>query len=282
MKPTTAVILAAGTGTRLLPVTSAVQKELLPVLNRPVVDYVVADLIAAGIERIVFVVRPDQTGLQDYYAGNPGYEDTLKRLGKTTELAALQRIHYQAKFEFVAQTPEDGYGTAAGAWAGLRHISNDRPVVVCSGDDFIWNHGASVFEPFFAAFANSEATSALMTTELDDATISRLAALDVRRRGTRDYLSAIAEKPAVGEAPSNLANISKYILSPALQQMVAKVEPRPENTEKYITDALTDAAQSEDILVYKAKGQYLDTGTVGAWLHANQVIAGAQTPDLSS
>ena len=92
MKPTTAVIFAAGSGTRLLPITSAVQKELLPILNRPVVDYIVSDLIAAGIKRIIFIIRPGQTGLKDFYLGSSEYEGTLERLGKTADLKKLTAI----------------------------------------------------------------------------------------------------------------------------------------------------------------------------------------------
>jgi UTP--glucose-1-phosphate uridylyltransferase len=112
MKPTTAVIFAAGIGTRMLPVTSAVQKELLPILNRPVVDYTVEDCLKAGITRFIFVIRPGATGLKDYYLGNEQLEAGLKRLGKTEALKLLDRIHTKATFEFVEQPESAGYGTA--------------------------------------------------------------------------------------------------------------------------------------------------------------------------
>jgi UTP-glucose-1-phosphate uridylyltransferase len=83
MKVTTAVIFAAGFGSRMLPVTSAVQKELLPILDRPIVDYVVADCVAAGVTHIIFVIRPNSHGLQDFYTGNSVLEGHLQRFGKT-------------------------------------------------------------------------------------------------------------------------------------------------------------------------------------------------------
>src|SRR6185295_2492811 len=103
MKPTTAVIFAAGTGTRMLPITAAVQKELLPIGNRPVIDYIVTDLVAAGITRIIFVIRPGQTGLKDYYHGNESLKRNLQRLGKSEAIALLDKIHHQATFEFIEQ-----------------------------------------------------------------------------------------------------------------------------------------------------------------------------------
>jgi UTP--glucose-1-phosphate uridylyltransferase len=93
MKVTTAVIFAAGFGSRMLPVTSAVQKELLPILDRPIVDYVVADCVAAGVTHIIFVIRPNSHGLQDFYTGNSVLEGHLQRFGKTKDLANLNQIH---------------------------------------------------------------------------------------------------------------------------------------------------------------------------------------------
>jgi len=113
MNPTTAVIFAAGTGTRMLPITAVVQKEMLPILNRPVIDYIVSDLVSAGIKRIIFVIRPGQTSLKEFYLGNPGFQQALERQHKTNALALLDAVHSQAIFEFVEQQPDAGYGTDA-------------------------------------------------------------------------------------------------------------------------------------------------------------------------
>jgi len=96
MNPTTAVIFAAGTGTRMLPITAVVQKEMLPILNRPVIDYIVSDLVSAGIKRIIFVIRPGQTSLKEFYLGNPGFQQALERQHKTNALALLDAVHSQS------------------------------------------------------------------------------------------------------------------------------------------------------------------------------------------
>src|SRR4051812_526991 len=98
MKVTTAVILAGGFGRRMLPVTAAVQKELLPILDRPVIDYVAADCVAAGIKNIIFVIRQDSTGMKDYFLGNAGLTGYLERTGKKADLDKLENIHQQATY----------------------------------------------------------------------------------------------------------------------------------------------------------------------------------------
>ncbi|HEX3082239.1 MAG TPA: sugar phosphate nucleotidyltransferase, partial [Candidatus Saccharimonadia bacterium] len=234
MKPTTAVILTAGIGTRMLPVTSAVQKELMPIGNRPVIDYVVSDLVAAGIERVIFVIRPGQTGLKTYYEGNPELEATLQRLGKTEALEQLDAIHHQAKFEFVEQPAVLGYGTAPALEAALPLLDPKEPVIVSASDDFVWHaDGTSEMVAFVQSYLESGAEGAIMTQELPAERIQHYGALATREAGGRQYLTDIVEKPALGTAPSNLSNISKYILGGRLRPYVKNVTPHKTSGERY-------------------------------------------------
>lgn len=274
MKPTTAVIFAAGTGTRMLPVTAAVQKELLPILNRPVIDYVVADCVAAGITRIVFVIRPGQTGLKDFYLGNPDYEQALERLGKTNAIDGLKAIQNQAKFEFVEQSDSAGYGTAIALQAALPLLKGSETVLVCGGEDFIWHPDGSGETPAFVeAFAASKAAGAIMALELPEDQLHEYGVLATQTKEGSEYLKAIIEKPATGQAPSRLANISKYILSGPFLEAISAVQPRPEVGESYIVDGIMAAAANHPMLVHQTSGTYLDTGNPKSWLEANQIVA---------
>lgn len=274
MKPTTAVIFAAGSGTRMLPVTSAVQKELLPILNRPVIDYTVSDLIAAGIKRIIFVIRPGQTGLKDYYLGSAEYTATLERLGKTADIEKLATIHAQAKFEFVEQPADAGYGTAIPLRLALPLLDPSEPVVVCTGDDFVWREdGSSETADFIETYLASGAAGALMALELPEDVLSRYGVLATKTEGGVDYLTDIVEKPAAGEAPSRLVNISKYILSGGQRELTRTITPREQVGETYITDAIVAALPSESMAVHRIKGRYLDTGSTASWLEANNTVA---------
>jgi UTP--glucose-1-phosphate uridylyltransferase len=274
MKPTTAVIFTAGFGSRMLPVTAAVQKELLPILDRPVIDYVVADCVAAGITRIVFVIRPGSHGLQDYYLGNPELEAHLKSHHKHAALERLKQVHHQAQFEFVDQTAELGYGTAATMMAAIPHLPKNEPFVVCGGDDFLWRtDGSSEIAALINTFTTTRATGALMAIERPVTELHRYGVLKLRQEGSAAYLTDIVEKPADGEVPSNLINISKYILTPTLLGYVQRVKPDPKSGEFLITDAIQAAAHGHAIVVHHATGEFLDAGNVSSWLHANLTVA---------
>ena len=274
MKPTTAVIFAAGIGTRMLPITAAVQKELLPIGNRPVIDYIVADLVAAGIKRIIIVIRAGQTGIKDYYLGSASLERHLRRLGKSDALQLLSDIHRQAEFEFVDQPEDAGYGTAVPLVASLSLLDPTETVVVCGGDDFVWREEGSEMTDFVTAFAASTAEGAIMALEPDSTATNLYGALTSAKRGELEYLTDILEKPETEQAPARLVNISKYILSGKLRNYIKDVQPRPDNSERYITDGLNAGAQAHDILVHRVTGTYLDTGNTMNWLKANQVILG--------
>jgi len=278
MKPTTAVIFAAGTGSRMLPLTAAVQKELLPIGNRPVVDYIVSDLVAAGVTRIIFVIRPGQTGLKDYYLGNPELEGRLKLLDKTDAIAQLETIHDQAKFDFVEHPLSAGYGTAVPLQLALPLLTTDEPAIVCSGDDFIWRpDGTSEMADFIQTYQAGRGAGALMAREVGAHEVSAFGLLQTHEDNGREYLTDLIEKPSDHDAPSNLVNISKYILDGTLREYVRSVKPDPKSGELFITDAVGAAAKDQKIAVHRIKGQYLDTGNLESWLHANQVVtAGSQ------
>lgn len=259
----------------MLPITSAVQKELLPVLNRPVADYIVADLVAAGIKRIIFVIRPGQSGLKDYYQGNSDFEATLRRLGKTAELDMLQTIHAQATFEFVEQASEAGYGTAVALQTAFPLLDPEEPVIVCGGDDFVWRgDGSSEMRDFVEAYVSAGADSAIMALDIPDAKLHDYGVLATKTENGHNYLTDIVEKPLPGTAPSSLANISKYILSGSIRDIARQSNGPQPQAENFITDAIVIGSKRHSVVVYRAKGTYLDTGNTTNWLHANRVVAG--------
>ncbi|MDB5178451.1 MAG: UTP-glucose-phosphate uridylyltransferase, UTP--glucose-phosphate uridylyltransferase [Patescibacteria group bacterium] len=282
MNVTTAVIFASGFGSRMLPVTAAVQKELLPILNRPIIDYVVADCVAAGVTDVIFVIRPNSHALQDYYVGNSGLQAHLKRFGKHEALAKLEETHHRATFSFVEQPETAGYGTAVPLQIAAPHLPKDEAFIVCGGDDFLWRtDGGSDMTELVATFAKTQAAGAMMALERPDAELSRYGVLSVETRQGSEYLQDFVEKPAPGEAPSNLINISKYILTPQMMDFVAKVKPDVKSGEYYITDAILAAAKQQAIAVHRASGKFLDAGNTAGWLEANLTVAAARS-DLHS
>jgi UTP--glucose-1-phosphate uridylyltransferase len=281
MKVNTAVIFAAGFGSRMLPVTSAVQKELLPILDRPIVDYVVSDCIAAGITDIIFVIRPNSHGLQDFYTGNSVLEGHLTRFGKDKDLARLKQIHSQATYTFVEQRADAGYGTAVPLQVAADHLPEDEAFIVCGSDDFMWRtDGGSDLKDLVETFKASDAAGAIMTIEKTEEELHKYGVLDIQERDGHEYLQALVEKPAPGHAPSNLINISKYIMTPKLLKYVMEVKPDEKSGELYITDAVQNAAKENPIVIQRAQGQFLDGGGVAGWLEANIVVAQSR-PELA-
>ena len=278
MNVTTAVIFASGGGTRMLPATSAVQKELLPILNRPVIDYVVSDLIASGVTKIIFVIRPDSHGMQDYYTGNAALERQLERLGKHSALRELQEIHEKAVFSFVEQPENAGYGTAVPLMVAKPHLPKNEAVFVAGGDDFIWRtDGRFEAAEMIDTFVQSGASAAVTALQCPADQLHRYGVLATKRQGSFEYLEQIVEKPEPGEAPSNLINISKYIISPQVLPFLKKVQPDPKSGELYITDAIQMAAAKLPVVVHQTKGTYLDSGNTANWLRANLEVAAANS-----
>lgn len=275
MKVKTAVIFASGYGTRMLPITAAVQKELLPVLNRPVIDYVVADCLRAGVERIIMTIREGSHSLQDYYLGNKALETELEHRGKSEALATLRQIHAQAKFEFIEQPTGGHYGTAVPLQIAAGALSPDEAFIATSGDEFMFRRdGGSDFADMVHAFEESGAEGAILTVEKPAEDLAKYGVLDVDATKTPDRLKRIIEKPVRGEEPSNLINLSKYVLNPKLIDYVLNVKPDEKSGEYYLTDAVQLAAKEHDIVVVRAKGEYLDAGSTNAWLTANMAVGG--------
>lgn len=281
MKVTTAVIMAAGWGSRMLPVTSAVQKELLPILDRPVIDYLVADLVAAGIKQIIFVITPGSHGLQDYYVGNPPLEAHLQRYRKQEAIAGLAKIHHQATFTFVEQPNDVGYGTAIPMLIAEPHLPADEAFVACYGDAFLWNGdgNSAMAGPLIETYRDSGANAAMIGFEKPVEELHRYGVLHIEKKGDYEYLDGFVEKPPLGQEPSNLINFGMFVLEPGFMPFVHAVEYN-ETGERYVTDALLASAKERPMAVHRATGQFLDSGNLPSWLEANLVMARSR-PELA-
>ncbi|HUD10880.1 MAG TPA: sugar phosphate nucleotidyltransferase [Candidatus Saccharimonadia bacterium] len=280
MKVTTAVIFASGFGSRMLPVTAAVQKDLLPILDRPCIDYIIADCLEAGIRDFIITIRPGSHDMQDYYVGNPVLESHLRRYGKKEALAKLHTIHKQATFNFVEQPADAGYGTAVPLMVAIPHLPKDSAVLVSSGDEVIWRtDGGSNMRDLVSVFEDSGAEGAITGLEQPEDQLYKYGVLEVARDGDHEFLRGFVEKPELGQAPSNVANTSKYILTPDLLKYVLNVKPDAKSNEFYVTDAVRNAAAEHNVVVSRAKGEWLDCGSVKGWLHANLTVAKSR-PEL--
>ena len=269
---TKAIIPVAGWGTRRLPITKSIEKCMLPIGNRPTVDFVVEDCLKAGITDIYFVVSPESTQLQSYYSHNGTLDAYLIDNGKE-ELLPLVAPPRNVQFHFVTQPADRKYGTAIPVSIVLPELSQDESVVVLMGDDFIYNtDGSSEVARLIAA--TPEHGNAMLGVHVAREQLSRYGVLELNER---DEFVRIVEKPHPEQAPSTLINVSKYVLNYDVMTAIARYTETPLSGEYYITEPINQYVMGGGTFkVVPAQGQYLDSGSVGGWLHANNVVAGAK------
>lgn len=281
MNVTKAIIPMAGYGTRRLPVTKALEKEMLPVGNRPVIDYVVEDCLRAGITEIYFVVGEEFDQVKRYYGQNQILEDYLENKGKTKELEEVRALNKKARFHYVVQDQYQPYGTAVPVALCAHLIPEDEQVLVLMGDDFIYNEdGSSEVAHLLDAVEAAGATAGVLATRVPKEEVSRYGVFEMTNMGGHEYFKRIVEQPKVEDAPSNLINISKYLFDHKMLEAVKKVmqDPPAANGEYQIIKALNYyVADGGKLPVVPIKGEYLDCGTPEGWLYANQRIINSKS-----
>lgn len=271
-KITKAIIPVAGWGTRRLPITKTIEKCMLPIGNRPLVDYVVQDCLKAGITELIFVVGEGSTQLEDYYRSNIQLNDYLRRNGKEDKLAMVAPLD-GITLHFVTQPSYGKYGTAVPVALAADYIHDGESVVVLMGDDFIWNEDGSS-EVARLIEATPEGACGLLAARVE---LKKGGTFGLIVQDEEGYYKEIIDQPLVEDnPPSNLANVSKYILTKQVVDAAANLPPA-HNGEYQLPDAVNGfVSMGGKVKVVPAQGQYLDGGNVEGWLHANNVVLGGQ------
>ena len=277
-KITKAIIPVAGWGTRRLPITKVIEKSMLPVGNRPLVDYSVQELIEAGVTDIYMVVsNTEPCQVREFYSDNIVLNDYLISRGKGDRVALTKTLPEHVKIHYIAQDANSKYGTAVPVAMAAEEYNLNESVIVYMGDDFIWNPDGESAATSLINSLQSETDSAILGVEIPKEKVDKYGVLEVQD----GKLTNVVEKPSVEEAPSNLINVSKYILSAdLLQKIVNYVNEHdfgPTDQEYMITDPIYDyIKQGQTMRVASTSGQYLDGGSVEGWVHANNVVCGVK------
>ncbi len=267
MNITKAIIPVAGWGTRMLPITKAIEKCMLPIGTRPVIDFVVQDVIKAGIQDIYFVVGEQSSQLQDYYRTNIPLNDYLKRNGKEDKLPLVAPLS-GVNIHFVVQPSTGGYGTSIPVGLCSEFIEEDESAVVIMGDQFFLrdDEGSNTAD-LIALVQEKNVSAALYGVEVSWDDISKGGAIEADAEG---HFVRIVEKPTREEAPSNLNNASFYIFDKEIFKLAQTLPANPKRGEYEITDAINAyIASGKKIAVGRTQGVYLDCGSPDAWLAAN-------------
>lgn len=262
-----AIITAGGWGTRRLPITKAIDKSMLPIGNRPIVDYVVEDCIKAGVTEIIFIVSQGSSQLQSYYGRNKDLEEYLQKNGKYNELKQILPLK-EITFHYIEQPNNNKYGTAIPVSLAVKKYDFSDGAVVLMGDDFVYHkNGKSEVENLVKEVSGE---SSLLGVKVN---INRTHIYGVHRVSKDGNLESIVEKPKTGTAPSNLINVSKYFMSKNLLDCINNYCDEDVVGEYMITEPINRCCKDGGIIkVVQASGQYLDGGTLKGWLEANNTV----------
>ena len=262
-----AVIPAAGLGTRFLPATKAVPKELLPIVDTPTIQYIVEEAVAAGVHDVILICARGKDSIVDHFDIAAELEANLERAGKTALRREMRRIAQMARVVTVRQQEPLGLGHAV---LCARALVGDEPFVVMLGDDIIDARVPATRQLADCWERHGLGTIALMEVPREETSMYGIAAgtpLDART--TR--IDRLVEKPKV-DPPSNLAVIGRYVLPPRIFELLEQVKPGV-GGEIQLTDALAMLAKEEGLLGYRFEGQRYDAGDRLGYLKANIAYA---------
>lgn len=267
---TKAIIPVAGRGVRRLPITKAIEKCMLPIGNRPIVDFVVQDCIKAGIQDIYFVVSEGSSQLQKYYDRDSDLDNYLIDSGRQ-ELLRYIAPNPSVRLHYIVQPSIGKYGTAVPVSLVMDQFAPNESAVVVTGDDFIFNaDGSSEVSRLLAA--TPEGGNAMLAVAVAPEKVSNYGVLQI---DSDNEFVQIVEKPSPENAPSNMINVSKYVLNPDMLASIKNYMDVEVSGEYQIIEVINQYAfAGGKIKVVPAVGQYLDGGSDLGWLHANNVVIG--------
>ncbi len=267
----------AGYGTRRLPITKALEKYMLPIGNRPVIDYIVEDCLSAGITEFIFVVGEEFDQLKRYYGQNQLLEEYLEGKGKQDELEEVRRLNKKARFRYVVQDQYQPYGTSTPVWLARHLVKPDEKVLILNADDLQYRtDGGSDLADLIRLAEEANAQSAILVQPIDMDKVERYGIITTEERDGKTWCKGIQEQPKREEAASNLAYTGKMYLDAKIFSAVERNVEQDIEHEHRLTEAINDyyLPEGNTMLVVQAKGEFLDIGTTDAWLHANQRILG--------
>ncbi len=263
-----AVIPAAGLGTRFLPATKAQPKEMLPVVDKPAIQYVVEEAVAAGIDDILIITGRNKRSLEDHFDRNFELEYQLRSKGKTGDLADVVELAELADIHFVRQGEPLGLGHAVSV--ARKHVGRD-PFVVMLGDDIMDRHSTVLSDMIKTHDETGANVVALMEVPIEEISAYGCAAV-TDREGARCRITEVVEKPAPEVAPSNLGVMGRYLFTPEIFDELEHVVPGV-GGEIQLTDAIARMLDREAVLGYVFSEGRFDIGKKIDYLRATVELA---------
>ncbi len=275
-----AVFPAAGWGTRFLPATKAQPKEMLPLVDKPVIQYAVEEAVAAGIEQVIIVTSSQKRAIEDHFDLSYELEHLLEERGDVEMLRRIRHISDLAQVAYIRQKEQLGLGHAV---LMAKELVGHEPFAVILSDDVVVGERPCIGQLMHAYGQTHSSVVAVMEVPPEEThrygVIQPEPATDIEGGGRLHRIGGLVEKPAPGTAPSNLAIIGRYVLTPKIFDKLEQT-PRGAGGEIQLTDAIEALMAEQPVYALEFEGTRYDAGTTMGWLKASVELALGR-PDLS-
>ncbi len=262
-KITKAIIPVAGLGTRFLPATKAQPKEMLPIVDKPAIQFLVEEAVASGITDIIFVTGREKRTIEDHFDVAPGLERMLEEKGKRESAKMVRDISNLARFAYIRQKYPKGDGDALLTAA---HLFENEPVAVLFGDDLILGKTPAL-KQLVTAY-EKYGTSVVALAKVAPDVVSSKGIVKAESVGGKVFkIEEMVEKPALEDAPSDLAVVGKYIITPEVMSALKNITPKKDE-ELRLAHALDVVARKGDVHGVELEGEWLDCGSKVGFLKA--------------
>lgn len=276
MKITKAIFPVAGLGTRFLPATKANPKEMLPIVDKPLIQYAVEEAVAAGITELIFVTSSSKRAIEDHFDSNFELEATLKDRGKQDLLDIVRDILPDGvSCAYIRQKSPQGLGHAV--WCAKQLVMNE-PFAVLLADDLIDGGANPCLKQMIDQF-NTKQSSIIAVQKIDPSETKKYGIVDVESDATLSAIGSIVEKPNPADAPSNLGVVGRYVLTPRIFQLLEKTH-QGSGGEIQLTDAIAQLLKEEKAYAYQFEGKRYDCGSKLGYLEATIAYA-LKHPELA-
>ena len=274
MKVRKAIIPAAGLGTRFLPATKAQPKEMLPIVDKPTLQYIIEEAVASGIEEVLVIIGRNKNSIQDHFDKSVELELELESKGKTEQLEEVRHISNMVQIHYVRQIEPKGLGHAV---LCAKSFIGNEPFAVLLGDDIVYADKPCLGQMIEAY--DEYKTSILGVQEVAPSEVNKYGIVDGKFIEDRIYkVKDLVEKPSPEEAPSNVAILGRYIINPAIFEILENTKPG-KGGEIQLTDALKELARREAMYAYVFEGRRYDVGDKQGFLEATVEYA-LRRPEL--
>ena len=268
MKVRKAVIPAAGFGTRFLPYTKAQPKEMLPIVDKPTLQFIIEEVIESGIKEILIITGRNKTSIENHFDRSIELELELERKGKIALLEEVKKISNMANIYYIRQKEPLGLGHAIYC---AKTFIGDEPFAVLLGDDIVYSEKPCLKQ--LIQVYDIYNTTILGVQEVPKEEVYKYGIVDGKYVNKGIYkVKDLVEKPAVDKAPSNIAILGRYIITPAIFEILERTKPG-KNGEIQLTDALRELVKQEDMYAYIFQGRRYDLGDKQGFLQATVEFA---------